>query len=310
MRWSVLIALVGALAAAPAVAQERPVRLAYVPKPVALTPYAAPAKPIWRVADIKAAHRGKAAWSQAVLRDPDYSVTYVQLAPGAKTKPQFWADDRVFWVVLSGRMRVSIEGQAPFEAGKGFLVNVPFRNAYSMEVIGPEPALRVEVTKTGRTPVFPFVEGEAPPTAPGQTYVKASYNVVPDTYAAPNKPFVDFEKDWAQNPANPARSEAWLVDDGMSSFIIRGKGVPTPPATNRGHFHVDYGESWLILEGKIDYLIEGEKLFTADVGDFVYVPLGRWHRASFSGTTMDTRMSITPRVFGMHNYGPDTGARQ
>jgi mannose-6-phosphate isomerase-like protein (cupin superfamily) len=288
----------------------RPVNYAYAPKPVALTPYDRPNRPIWRLADILARHRGTARWTEQILREPDYTVKYVMMRPGDRTRPQFWADDRVFWVVLSGRMRVSIAGQQPFEAGKGFLINVPYRNSYSMEAIGSEPVLRVEVTRTGRTPVFPFVEGDPVPTAAGLNYVKVSYNVLPGTYSGVNKPFVDFQKEWAENPANPARSVTWVEDEGSSSFIIRGRGVPTPPPSNRGHFHVDYGESWLILEGQIDYLIEGEKPFRADFGDFVYVPHGRWHRASFAGTGMDTRMSITPRPAGMHNYAPEAQARQ
>jgi mannose-6-phosphate isomerase-like protein (cupin superfamily) len=288
----------------------RPVKLAYAPKPIKLTPYTAPNRPVWRLAAILAAHRGATRWSHDVLRDPDYTVKYVMMAPGDRMRPQFWADDRVFWTVLSGRMRVSIEGQQPFEAGKGFLVNIPYRNSYSIEAIGAEPVLRVEVTRTGRTPLYPFVQGEPVPAARGQRYVGVSYNVLPGTYAGPNKPFVDFQKDWAGSPANPTGSVTWVEDDGSSSFIIRGRGIPTPPASNRGHFHVDYGESWLILEGQIDYLIEGEKLFRAEFGDFVYAPPGRWHRASFAGTGMDTRMSITPRSAGMHNYAIDAGARQ
>jgi len=39
----------------------------------------------------------------------------------AKTTTDFYAEDRVFWVVESGQMRVNIEGQQPFVAKKGFL---------------------------------------------------------------------------------------------------------------------------------------------------------------------------------------------
>jgi mannose-6-phosphate isomerase-like protein (cupin superfamily) len=305
-----LAVLLMAAGAAAAQAPPRPVLYAYAPKPAALTPYAGPNRPIWRLADILAAHGKRPRWTQEVLHEADYTVRYVMMAPGDATRPQFWADDRVFWVVLSGTMAVDIQGQAPFEATKGFLVNVPFRNAYSIRAVGDQPVLRAEITRTDRTPVFPFVEGQSAPAAPDQTYVKTSYNVLPGVYSGANRPYVDFETAWAKNPANPTGSITWVEDDGSSSFIIRGHGVPTPPPSNRGHFHVDYGESWLILEGQIDYLIEGEPLFRANFGDFVYVPHGRWHRASFAGDGMDTRMSITPRMAGMHNYGPEAGARQ
>ena len=63
--------------------------------------------------------------------------------------------------------------------------------------------------------------------------------------------------------------------------VIRGHGVPTPPDSNKGHFHIDYNEFWVIAEGTIDYKMEGMKVFTANVGDVVLAPQGRWHRASW-----------------------------
>ena len=54
------------------------------------------------------------------------------MGPGARTMPQFYGDDRVVWVVWSGQIRFTIDGQKPFIAKKGFLVQVPYRVAYSM----------------------------------------------------------------------------------------------------------------------------------------------------------------------------------
>ena len=34
---------------------------------------------------------------------------------------------------------------------------------------------------------------------------------------------------------------------------------------------------------------------------------GRWHRASWAGTGMSTRIAINPRPEGMHNFDPDVG---
>ena len=73
-----------------------------------------------------------------------------------------------------------------------------------------------------------------------------------------------------------------------------------PPDTERGHMHIDYGELWLILEGKTDYLIEGLPFFTADEGDVVYVPAGRFHRPTFGGTGMSTRIGINGFHSGVH----------
>jgi mannose-6-phosphate isomerase-like protein (cupin superfamily) len=63
------------------------------------------------------------------------------------------AKNRVFWVVESGLMRVNIEGQAPFVATKGFLVQAAPRLAYSMEPVGNEPVLRFEVRPARASPI-------------------------------------------------------------------------------------------------------------------------------------------------------------
>ena len=92
-------------------------------------------------------------------------------------------------------------------------------------------------------------------------------------------------------------------------------GVPTPPATNLGHFHIDNDEFWFILEGRCDYLIEKVGLITADAGDIVFVPPGRWHRASWAlgksgAVQMDTRMGVLRSPTMQHNYGPDANGTQ
>ena len=58
------------------------------------------------------------------------------MGPGAKTPRRFHQDNRAFWIVQDGQIRFTIEGQEPFVASKGFLVQVPKRLIYSMETVG------------------------------------------------------------------------------------------------------------------------------------------------------------------------------
>lgn len=46
--------------------------------------------------------------SQCIFMETDYEIS---MAPGAKTKIVFYADDRIVWAVESGPMQVNIEGQ-------------------------------------------------------------------------------------------------------------------------------------------------------------------------------------------------------
>jgi mannose-6-phosphate isomerase-like protein (cupin superfamily) len=300
------------LALVPASAQQdQQIWYSWSPKPAPMTPWKAPNKPIWRLSEIMAGHKGRADWDQPIVRDQDYAADYISLGAGNKTKPQFWADDRIFWYVASGQVRFHINGQEPFVASKGWMVQVPYRNVYWMETVGSEPSVRLEVIRNNRTPLFPATQHDAgaPPTAPGKTYVLASYSTSPDKYDAVNKPYMDFWGDFVKRPPTPG-DHPFVADTTNFMNVIRGHGTPTPPDSNKGHFHIDYNEFWVIAEGTVDYKMEGMPVFTADVGDVVYAPQGRWHRASWAGNGMSTRIAINPRPYGMHNFDADAGAKQ
>lgn len=300
-----LCALAGSLIyASAALAQQaappqRPQRIvAWSAHPVQPPPWSAPHKPHWKLSEVLAKHSGRRSWREDIVSDRDFVARYISMAPGEKTKKQFFADDRVFWIVQSGRIRVRIDGQEAFVATPGFLVQVPYRTAYSLETVGSEPSLRFEVTAAQAVPLYPVDETPAP--LEGNQYLKVSYTGH-GSYDEINKPYLDFTKDVVN--AN-GRGGPFVKDDHTFANIIRGPGQPPPPPTDLGHFHVGYSEFWLILEGKIDYQIEGVPFFTAEPGDVVYAPQGRWHRASFGGQGPATRLAINPRPDGMHNFQP------
>ena len=279
----------------------------------------APAAPCWpNIQGLKKLEPTK------IIQTPRYDVKWIpDGASGAKkTRTQFWPDDRVIWVVWGGNIRFSIFGQKPFVATKGFLVQVPLRVPYSMETVGDEPSLRFEVTHADRYPSFPANPGDkdadvAPPNPPGQHYVKISY-IRPsqvggrmDTYNDKNKPYLDFFKEYVEKyPTGGPRGGLFMGDADNQAAIIRGMGVPTPPPANLGHFHIGNDEFWFILEGKIDYQIEGVGLITANTGDVVLVPPGRWHRASWAPGQMDTRLAFNRSPTMLHNYAENANGTQ
>ncbi|MFL6620396.1 MAG: cupin domain-containing protein [Povalibacter sp.] len=303
---SIVSLMIGSLSLATASFAQQPTAPAQRPQPIIAwsvkpaepTPWTAPQKPHWKLSEILAKHSKERSWSENIVSDRDFIARYISSAPGEKTKTQFFADDRVFWIVQSGQLRVNIDGQPSFVATKGFLVQVPYRTPYNIETVGNEPALRFEVTAAQAVPLYPITETPTP--VAGKNYVKVSYTGRSD-YDEVNKPYLDFNKDIV---SAGGRGGPFVKDDKTFANVIRGQGQPPPPPTNFGHFHVGYSEFWFVLEGKIDYLIEGVPFFTAEQGDIVYAPQGRWHRASFGGTGMATRLAINPRPDGMHNYQP------
>ncbi len=203
-----------------------------------------------------------------------------------------------FWWVYGGQMKVTIEGQEPFIASKGFLVQVPYRVPYSMETIGDEPSIRFEVRAAGAIPNY--VASETPTPVKGWKFIDAVYTGR-GKYDDTNKPYLDFEKDVVQGGA---KGGGFVKDDHTWANVIRSQGVPTPPPSSWGHFHENFAEFWVVMEGREEFLIEGVPLVSANVGDIVYAPEERWHRALAAGTGMGTRLAITPRPPSLHYYQP------
>ena len=274
--------------------------IALAPKPAELTPYVEPHRPHWTLSEVLEAHAGEQNWSHTVVDDAHLEARYISMAPGESTPTAFYADNRAWWVVQEGQIRFTIDGQEPFVASKGYLVQVPYRVPFSMETVGDEPSLRFEVSVAGASLLYPAEEGYEPGPIDGAEFVPVAISGRGE-YDEENRPYLDFIGDVVNGGA---RGGAFVTDDRGFANIIRGEGRPPPPDTNLGHFHLDYGEFWYILEGQIDYLIEGVPFFSAHQGDVVYVPKGRYHRASYGGDGMATRLAINGYPDGLHNYEP------
>ncbi len=275
--------------------QGQPEMQAWAPMPVQPNTWVPPHRPHWKLKELQAAHKGQANWTETIVSDSTLRAEYISMAPGTKTPRRFHPDTRAWWIVQDGQIRFTIEGQEPFVASKGFLVQVPYRNVYSLETIGDTPSLRLEVNIAGATTMYPA--DETPTPLPGFDFVKVRISGK-GSYDAANKPFVDF----SQVVAGSDKTRRFIADDRAVANIIRGKPIPEPAPTNKGHFHEESAEFWFILEGQIRYRIGSLPVFLADQGDIVYVPKQTWHLASHGGTEMSTRLAMNGYQDLLHSY--------
>ena len=217
---------------------------------------------------------------------------YISMAPGAKTLRRFHQDNRAWWIVEDGKIRFTIEGQEPFIASKGFLVQVPHRNVYSMETVGDKPSLRFEVTIANANTMYPI--DETPVHAPGIKYVRTRVANIKGTYDKANVPFIDYNQVIAGHPTSKENPNQFINDSHGIANIIRGDPKKEPPARegDKGHLHVTGPEFWFILEGQMEFKIGSIPTFVADQGDIVYAPVLTWHRIRFAGEGMATRLAI------------------
>ena len=271
----------------------------WTPLPERESPFVPPHKPVTKIADLLARHKGERDWTETIVNDNLFHGDYISMAPGAKTRRRFHQDNRAFWIVQDGQIRFTIEGQAPFVASRGFLVQVPKRLVYSMETVGDKPSLRFEVTMANSNTMYPI--DETPPPTPGVKFERTSVATAKGTYDEANVPFIDYNQTIAGHPApkkNPTQFVGDAHDGGYVNVgianIIRGNPATQPPARpdDLGHLHVTGPEFWFILEGQMEFKIGSVPLFVADQGDIVYAPAQTWHRVRFAGSGMATRLAI------------------
>src|SRR3984885_11141385 len=162
--------------------------LVWAPLPVEPNEWIAPNKPITRLPELRAKHAGQQNWTETVVSDNLFHADYISMAPGAKTARQFHPDNRAWWIVQDGQIRFTIEGQEPFVASKGALVQVPYRNIFSLETVGDKPSLRLEVNIGDARTMYPL--DETPTPAEGINFVKVRISGK-GKYDQGNKPFLD-----------------------------------------------------------------------------------------------------------------------
>lgn len=255
------------------------------------TPYTGVNKPVTHIADILKAHQGQKSWDQAVLLTRDYDGHYISLGPGEKTKCQFYADDRVFGWIYSGQAKITIDGQQPFTATKGYLFDVAPRLSYCMENTGSEPVVFYRSTPAGQVPSYP--ESETPTPVAGYHYEKAKITET-GGYEAGNAPFLDFNA----YAAGGGKSRDFAFDGHTSAHAIRANAIAKlPPDTSWGHFHENMVEAWVVIEGKLNVLVTGLGIVKGETGDVIQANDTRWHRATCEpGSGPCTRLAMTPRL--------------
>jgi mannose-6-phosphate isomerase-like protein (cupin superfamily) len=283
-----------ALAAAALWAQQPAPLLSWAPKPLKPTKWTAPHKPVQRYAEMLAKYKGQQNWSEPVMDDEHLRSEFISSAPGTKTLRRFHPDTREWWVVADGQIRFSIDGQAPFVASQGWLVQVPYRTVYSMETIGDKPSIRLETNIAHAQTVYPM--DVKPPKLEGFEFlpVRIAGPVTPDYKT--NRTHATYEELAAEAEATP-RKQATLRfahDDRGTVNFIYGYGKDLPPVTDadRGHYHPEGAEFWIVLHGRISYKIEGIDPFIAHLYDCVYVPKYKFHLARCYGDGPSTRLAM------------------
>lgn len=277
-------------------AQETP-RVLFYPKPL-VREYKPPMKPVTRLADVRAKHKGRASWREPVIDDGNSIAFLVQEPVGVRHERRMYPDSAAWFAVLEGEIRFEVEkGDRTFEvinATKGSYVFVPERLLHSLEIVGGGPAIRYEVTLgPSSTPVF---ERKPETTPKGIVFVPVtlSTGLNPlDVYneGSGGKPWPYHVNVYELEKRNATKKnftqEAIRANRARGNFICgyRPSSFPTEKG-DRGHLHTDTAESWVVMLGELRWVFEGDEknAIIARQGDIVYAVPGTFHSPQFWGT--------------------------
>jgi quercetin dioxygenase-like cupin family protein len=283
-------------AAAPDPAPQRPVPTAvWAPKPIHTPGYTGIQKPWNKLASIKARHKGPPNWTDVIVDDGRLTGEYVSAGPGTKTPRRLHPDTREWFAVVEGQVRVEIEGQAPIVATRGSLVNIPRQTIYTIETTGDVPSLRFVVNVARAKTLYPQ-DVFQPAAPPGTAWIPVTINRTPGRYDEFNQPHLNIHEAAAKN--EKYAGGRFVRDDKSEMLVLYGheKNLPPLDPTDKGHFHAESAEFWLVFAGQIRYAFEGQQPFIASEGDVVYVPANTWHATRYTGPSPSCRLSITEYV--------------
>jgi len=255
--------------------------------------YTAPHTPHTKLAELKTKNSGHKDWTELVVNDELLRGEYIASAPGSKVSRRLHPDTREWWIVIEGQIRFDIEGQQPFVASKGSIVQVPMQTMYSMETIGDKPSVRFEVNVANAKTLFP--SDVEPPRLPGFDWVKVRSPRQAGNYLRGNKPHTTFDELAKGLEEGRLKGTIRVVEDdrGAGNFIYGyEKNLPPINPADKGHYHPESSEFWLIMAGQIRYPIEKVGVVIANVGDLVYVPKYTWHAPRWYGPGPSCRFAM------------------
>lgn len=138
---------------------------------------------------------------------------------------------------------------------------------YALETVGDAASLRFVVNVAGAKTFY--LHETAPPAAPaGSRWIAATINRTPGRNDEFNRPHLNIHEAAAADAKYPGGR--FVRDDKSEMLVLYGheKNLPPDPK-DKGHFHAESAELWLVFAGQIRYAFEGQAPFVASEGDVV-----------------------------------------
>ena len=226
-------------------------------KPIKTPPYKAGLKPWVKLADLKARHKGQASWHEVIVDDGRLTAEYVAAAPGTKVSRAF--SSRHARMVCDRRRRGARRDRRTGAVHRDARIAREHSAADDLlardDRHGAEPAIHVErLRREDRVSERRSIRRRPPP---GTAWTEVRINRTPGRYDEFNQPHLNIHAAAAKD--EKYAGGRFVRDDKSEMLVLYGheKNMPPLDPADKGHFHAESAEMWLVFSGKIRYAFEG-----------------------------------------------------
>ena len=232
-----------------------------------------------RHADVMARHGEGERWAEILIEDGRNRSVWISGPPGTPPDPHIHPDFNEFWVALDGRTQWQIGQYEPVLSEWGDIIMAPAGFAHDIQPKEGVQAIRLGITHPNSNH---DIKGVAPcrliPVEEGQ--------------ANPNLIHTKLKDFRSRNGTTSSWVEEAVSDNrNYATYSHELAATSSDPM-----FHTDENRWWVVLQGKIEWSIDGEDSVVAEAGDVVFVEQGKNYSISTISNDPSIRITIAAPV--------------
>ncbi len=218
-------------------------------------------------------------WAEVLLEDGRNRAVWISGPPGTPPDPHIHPDFNEFWVALAGRTQWQIGQYEPVLSQWGDIIMAPAGFAHDIQPKEGVQAIRFGITHPNSNH---DIKGVAPcrliPVDEGQT----NPNLIHTKFSA----LVErngTSSNWVEVAVSDNRNYATYTHE------LSGAASETTS-------HSDENRWWVVLQGNLEWSIEGEDVVSAGPGDVVFLEKGKTYSTRTVGDEPSVRITIASPV--------------
>ncbi len=230
---------------------------------------------IARHKEIMGRHGEGERWAERLIDDGRNRAVWISGPPGTPPDPHIHPDFNEWWIALDGRTQWQIGQYEPVLSEWGDIIMAPAGFSHDIQPKEGVQAIRFGVTHPNGNH---DIKGIAPcrliPVDEGQTN--------PNLVHTRLKALVErngTSSNWTEVAVSDERNYAFYTHD-------------MPGSSSAHAAHASENRWWVVLQGQIEWSVDGEEPVTAGPGDVVFIEQGRGYTMATVGEGPSIRVTI------------------